>query len=98
MILASIANASEVTVSSTACGNCWGPCGFSAAGLSSFRFGGRQRFGELPQALVDLFKGLGAPLRKAVERHAQISFQDVALPFFASLDRSGRRWKRHCLF
>jgi len=46
----------------------WGALPASAAAGFCRRFGsvGRQRFCELPQALVDLFKGPRAPLRKAV--------------------------------
>src|SRR4029077_2186544 len=56
--------------------------GRSRRGCAVRRFSGGQRFGELAQALINFFEGFGARREKALERYAEISFQNVALPLF----------------
>ncbi len=50
--------------------------------FAGIRFGGGERFGELPQALVDFFERLRSRGEKPLERHAQVRLEDVAFPFF----------------
>ena len=71
-----MAYASEVTVSRIDCGT---PAStVSAAAPCDFRRG--QRIGELPQALVNLFKRVRSRGEQSLQRHAQIRFQHIALP------------------
>src|SRR5207302_1708274 len=42
-----------------------------------------ETFCELAQALVDFFEGLWSRREKTLERHAEIRFEDVTLPFFS---------------
>src|SRR5215472_12056092 len=51
-------------------------------GFGAFGFRGAERFRELAQALVNLFERFGTGREEALERNAEISFEDVALPLF----------------
>src|SRR5262249_30682706 len=51
-------------------------------GLPVVRFRGRKRLRELAQALVDFLKSFGTRREKPLERDAEISFENVALPLF----------------